>query len=581
MIKMVTIEISIEDISKLMGFKKPLAVDILDELVSLAISEVDSEPEGPDENGHTKVAIDIKTSNRPDLWSAEGIARVVRGKYDQPGLPPLDAPKSGFEINVDAEVFEIRPYIGAAVVRGLELDDFLIKQIIQIQDKVDFSFGRKRKRTSIGIYNINMIDSPIRYTTVDRKFKFQPLQFEEEMTVDEIFDQHPKGIEFRHILDEYKEVPMLIGANDRVLSMPPVINSNDVGRVTEETTDVLVEVTGTKHDAVIEALAVVVQALRDRGGSIESVDIKYASNYDIKEDTTPHSKPIEFKFSIKDINNYLGTKISGKKMVNLLKIRRNEAEMVSKEEILVKLPPWRKDVLHWVDISEDIAIAYGYNEFEPTDAKVVTSGKLAQSTEDENLVRQILTDSGLIEVLNYTLTNKDVLGVNIRRDDMWVLNNCVEISNPVSLNYNFVRTDLLSGLIRFASLNKHNEYPQKIFETGECVQIDKKNSDVITDIHTSSLLVGVNESFETIQSIVDTLFHLLRIDYKLETSSSHYYLDGRSANILLDGKVVGHIGEIHPEILEIYGIELPTVGFELDLSSVPQLNCNSFHTNEI
>ncbi len=527
------------------------------------------------------MTIDIKTSNRPDLWSAEGIARVVRGKFDQPGLPPLDAPKSGFEIIVDAGVFDKRPYIGAAVVRGLELDNFLIKQIIQIQDKVDFSFGRKRKRTSIGIYNINMIDSPIKYTTVDRKFKFQPLQFEEELTVDEIFERHPKGIEYRHILDKHKKVPMLIGANDSVLSMPPIINSNHVGRVTEETTDVLVEVTGTRHDAVIQSLAVVVQALRDRGGVVESVDIKYADNYDILNDTTPHTKPIEFKVNIKDINDYLGSKISGKKMIKLLEMRRNTAELVGKEELLVKLPPWRKDVLHWVDISEDIAIAYGYNEFVPTEAKVVTSGKIAQSTEDENLVRQILTGLGLVEVLNYTLTNKEVLGVNIRRDNKWVLDNCVEISNPVSLNYNFVRTDLLSGLLRFSSLNKHNEYPQRVFETGECVQIDSENSDVITDVHASSLLVGINESFETIQSTVDTLFHLLRIEYTLKASQSSYYLDGRSANILIDGRVAGHIGEVHPEILETYSIELPTVGFELDLSSVPQLNCNSLNTNKV
>lgn len=562
-----------------MGFKKPLTVDKLDELVSLGISEVDSEPEGPDENGHTKVAIDIKTSNRPDLWSAEGIARVVRGSFDQPGLPPLDAPKSGFEIVVDAGVYEIRPYIGAAIVRGLELNDFLIKQIIQLQDKVDFSFGRKRKRTSIGIYNINMIDSPIKYTTVDRKFKFQPLQFDEELTVDQIFEQHPKGIEFRHILDDHKDVPMLIGANGRVLSMPPIINSNDVGRVTEETTDVLVEVTGTKYDAVIEALAVVVQALRDRGGAVETVDIKYADNYDIQKDTTPHSKPIEFKVNIKAINDYLGTKISGKKMIKLLEARRNTAELIGKDELLVKLPPWRKDVLHWVDVSEDIAIAYGYNKFEPTDAKVVTSGKLSQSSEDENLLRQILSGLGLVEVLNYTLTNKDVLGSNIRRDDKWVKDNCVEISNPVSLNYNFVRTDLISGLIRFASLNKHNDYPQRMFETGECVQIDSENSDVITEIHGSSLLIGINESFETIQSIVDTLFHLLKIEYILEPKESNYYLSGRSADILINNKSVGHIGEIHPEILESYGIELPTVGFELVLSLVPQLNCNSIHTN--
>ncbi|MCH8906856.1 MAG: hypothetical protein IH840_07185, partial [Candidatus Heimdallarchaeota archaeon] len=184
---MVTIEVSIEDISQLMGLKTPLTPQELDANLVFAIAEVDSEPDVQDENGHTKIAIEIKTANRPDLWSAEGIARVFRGTVDSPGLPPLDVTPSSYEIDVSYELQEVRPYIGAAVVRNLHLSDFLIKQMIQIQDKVDFSFGRKRKKTSIGIYNINMLESPIIYTVVDRNFKFRPLQFDEEMTIDEIF----------------------------------------------------------------------------------------------------------------------------------------------------------------------------------------------------------------------------------------------------------------------------------------------------------------------------------------------------------------------------------------------------------
>ncbi len=574
---MVTIDVSIEDISRLMGLKKVLSPEELDDYIANTISEVDSDPEGPDENGHTKIAIDVKTSNRPDLWCAEGIARLVRGGIDQPGLPPLDAPPSGYEIQVDAKLKRIRPYIGAAVIRGLELDDFLIKQIIQLQDKVDFSFGRKRKRTSIGIYNINMLESPIKYTCVDRSFKFQPLAFDEEITVDEIFDLHPKGKEYRHILDAHELVPMLVDINNRVLSMPPIINSNDVGRVTVDTTDVLVEVTGIKYGATIQALAVVVQALRDRGGKVSSVKINYPKEYDIKDDVTPHSQPLEIEVDPKDINRYLGTKFSHKKMMSLIRKRRNDVKKRG-SKLVVQLPPWRRDVLHWVDISEDVAMAYGYNNFTIGNAKVVTSGKIDPSTEDENLVRQLFTGLGLIEVLNYTLTNISTLTDKVNMDDKIVKMHTIEISNPVSSNFNYIRSELLPGLIRFASSNTHNEYPQRIFETGECVVVE--NNEVITKSKASVLLAGVEETFETILAVLDTLFRLLRFDYTLEEFHSNYYLDGRAANIIIDGITIGQLGEVHPQILNNYGIEVPMSAMELDLTIIPDLKVVSYNSNE-
>lgn len=574
---MVTIEVSIEDISKLMGYDKPLSPDELDDQIAYAISEVDSEPDGPDENGHTKITIDIKTSNRPDLWSAEGIARVILGSKGTPGLPSLDAPESGFEINVTEELVDIRPYIGAAVIRGLDFDDFLIKQMIQLQDKVDFSFGRKRKRTSIGIYNINMIESPIAYTVVDRSFKFQPLGMDEELNINEIFEQHPKGIEFKGILRKFEKVPMLVGAEGGVLSMPPIINSNDVGRVTTDTTDVLVEVTGTNYGATIQALAVVVQALRDRGGEVSSVKINYPDNYDIKEDITPHSNPLEIEVDPKDINRYLGTNFSTKKIIELIRIRRNDAKKKG-SKILVLLPPWRRDVLHWVDVSEDVAIAYGYKNFEVTNAQVVTSGKLSPATEDENVIRKILTGLGLIEVMNYTLINIEDMGVKVNRDAAWVKKNVLEISNPVSSNYNYVRSELLPALLRFISANTHNEYPQRVFETGECVVVRKK--EVITKINAVVVLAGFDETFETIQGVLDSLINLLGLEYSLQHLESNYYLKGRGAEIMIDGIIVGHIGEIHPQIINNYGVEVPMSALELDLSRIKSLNIIELSSNK-
>ncbi|MHA2168456.1 MAG: phenylalanine--tRNA ligase subunit beta [Candidatus Kariarchaeaceae archaeon] len=575
---MVSIDISIEDISRLLGRDKPLTPTELNELLAYAIAEVDSDPEGPDENGHTKITIDIKTSNRPDLWGVEGIVRVLRGMMDQPGLPPLDADPSGFEIDVNPELKEIRPYIGAAVVRNLNLDDFLIKQIIQLQDKVDFSFGRKRKRTSIGVYNVSMLKSPIEYTVVDRNFKFQPLQFDEKLTIDQIFEQHPKGIEYRHILDPFERVPMLYDVNKLVLSMPPVINSDDVGRVTEETSDVLVEVTGMTHEAVNVALLVIVQALRDRGGKVESVVINYPDNYDISSEISPPSEPGEIVVNPKDINKYLGTKFAKKKIIDLITTRRHNSS-IDQEMIKVKYPPWRSDILHWVDISEEVAIAAGYNKFVPTDVQVTTPGKLDPSTEGENLVREVLIGLGIVETLNYVLIDKESITTNINREQIWIDTNCVEVANPVSRNRLIIRPELLPGLIRFTSRNTHVEYPQRIFETGECVI--KVNDQISTHTNAAILLASKNETFETIQGCLDSLMRLLSLDYQLTALQSHYYLNGRSAVIICDGIEIGHLGELSPIILENYGIEMPVSALEIDLSKIPWLNCREIKTDEI
>ncbi|MHA2501522.1 MAG: phenylalanine--tRNA ligase subunit beta [Candidatus Kariarchaeaceae archaeon] len=573
---MPTIDISIEDICRLMGVET-LSPEDLDAKIAFAISEVDSEPDGPDENGHTKVAIDVKTSNRPDLWSAEGIARMVRGMLDSPGLPDLSAEPSGFEIDVTEDLAEIRPYIAAAVVRGLKFDDFLIKQMIQLQDKNDFSFGRRRKRTSIGIYNINMIENPIKYCTVDRDFKFTPLQFEEDLTIDEIFEQHPKGIEYESILAGYDRVPMLMDVNNRVLSMPPIINSNDVGRVTLESTDVLVETTGTNRDAVLTSLICVVQALRDRGGKVESVKINYPEGYVVDPEVTPETKLVEMEVDPSKINEYLGTDFSNAEIIELLRKRRNDAEDRGKT-ILVKAPPWRKDILHWVDISEDVAMAANYNELVPTDAKVVTAGRVAESTEDENLMRELFIGLQLIEVMNYTLSDPEIFTTRLNRDAKKVSKTMIELSNPVTATFSIVRPALIPILLSFEGKNTHVDYPHRIFEVGDVVERNKK--EIITRSHAAVMLSGANETYETILSLLDSVLRLLNLDYTLEESDVDLYIRGRSADIVIDGTTVGHLGEIHPQVFTNFGIEVPVSALELDLSKIPGIRCPPYYTDK-
>lgn len=576
---MVTIDISIEDFSKLLGLKEPLSPEELDQYVSFAKAEVDSEPDGPDENGHTKISIDIKTASRPDLWSAEGLAREVRGMLDTPGLPNLNFPDSGYTIEVYEELKEIRPFVAAVVARGLKLNDFLIKQLIQVQDKVDFSFGRRRKRTSIGIYNLNMIKPPIKYKTVPKSFKFIPLAFDEEMTISEILEKHPKGVEYGNIISEFKEAPILIDSQQRVLSLPPIINSNDVGRVTEDTTDVLVEVTGTNHEAVKVVISLFAQNLADRGAKVEHVTVNYPSSYGLGNVTYPPQDPGEIEIDVADINRYLGTKFTKTQIKSLIKKRRHDVKNGSdKGKILVRYGPWRHDILHWVDISEEVAIAADYNEIGPSTANLFTVGGFHQSTQKENLIREILVGCGLQEVMNYNLTDVSTITESVLRGEDYLKQKVIRLTNPVTSTFEYLRPDLLPGLIRFVGRNSEVSFPHHIFETGEVVV--REGSDVVTQTHAAVVLAGSDETFETSHRILDALFRLTGIEYELVHVESNYFIPGRSAEIRVDGQSVGQIGELKIEILETHGIIVPISGFEIDLTKIPVLKIPQFRTNQ-
>ncbi|MFX1506418.1 MAG: phenylalanine--tRNA ligase subunit beta [Promethearchaeota archaeon] len=564
---MVAFKISYYDVIELLNLENDTTIEELDHLFSYAKSEIE-EHDLADE-GYIKV--DCKTSNRPDLWGVEGLTREVSGAIGlQKNLPEISAEPSGFVIKVDPRLKPIRPYIACSIIRGVEFSDFLIKQLIQLQEKVDFSYGRHRSRSSIGIYNVNMLESPILYELTPRSTSFYPLGYNEKMTLDEILERHEKGIEYGHILPRKGDLPILRDVNGVVLSMPPIINSNDVGRVDEETTDVLVEVTGTNLEVVKVVNTLITQAIRDRGGKVYSVEIHYPKNHgDASEKiVTPETEPYEITVTPKDITSYLGLDLTTNKIIELLYKRRFDA-IKKKGSILVRYPPYRVDLLHWVDIAEEVAIAYGYMNIEPAGSEVPTIGNLSSRTTSENYVREILSGCSLQEVLSFSLTDPEKLSTLMGYGSD-VLSSFVQVANPVSSTYSIMRNRLLPGLFDFLSRNTHNEYPQHLFEVGEVVRLEKDS--VITISKTAVTLAGADVSFEHCHSILDTLIKGIGIQYELKVIESPEFIPGRTAGIVVNGKDVGIIGEVSPALLENWEVFVPVAAFELDLSSISTLS---------
>ncbi|UJG44864.1 MAG: phenylalanine--tRNA ligase subunit beta [Candidatus Heimdallarchaeum endolithica] len=563
---MVTIKASYTKMLKTLG--KNLSIEELDRLLSFAKSEIDEYVEEED-----MLVIDVKTSNRPDLWIPEGMIREIKGIWgEEKGIPKLELKESDYKVIVDPKLSKSRPFIACAIAKNVTLTDYNIKQLMQLSEKIDHSYGRRRKRSSIGMYNLSMIKSPIQYKVIDKNHKFIPLGYTEPQDLETILETHEKGKEFGYIVKSYGHYPILLSADGLTLSMPPIINSNDVGRVTEETTDMLIEVTGTHLCTVHVVLNILCQTLADLGAELYNVTIEYPKEILDKTIVTPTIEYEEIEINLKEINKYLGTKLKPKKVEEVLNKRRFDVKKIDKDMITVLIPPYRTDILHWVDIAEEIAIGLDYNKMGPTKWKVLTTGGLLPETESENIVRDILVGTGAIEVITNTLTDPDILTIKVNIEE----DNFVKISNPVSKNYSVIRNSIFPNLINILSKNTHETYPQVIFEVGEIVKLDKGRT--WTQTNAAYMLADTETSFEDAHKVLDQMMRLLETNYNLIETEHPSFIRGRSAEIEIEGKICGIIGEVNPEVLEKNQIWMPTVGFEIELPLIPSLECKKKYT---
>ena len=547
---MPTIEVSHEDLCNLIG--KRFTIEELREAVLYSKGEID-EADGD------LLKVDIKDSNRPDLWSAEGIAREIKGRVNPKGCPKYEIKKSDVVVNVDKKNKNVRPYTVCAVVKNLKITPAMLSQIIQLQEKIHTTFGRNRKELAMGIYDLERIKPPIRFTTVNPDgIKFAPLDFEEKLTPKEILEKHPKGKEYGHLLAGFKEYPMFIDSRDEVLSIPPIINSNYSGKITEETKNAFIECSGFKFKFLIPALNVIVAALADREAEIESVKVVYSDKVMVTPDLTPKKTWVDINY----VNKVSGLNLTGNEICRLLEQANYDAKVVGKK-IELLYPAYRQDIMHQRDVVEDVIISYGYDKVEPVLPKLKTVGCIDKVEISSNKVAEIMVDLGFQEILSYTLTNKENLfrKMNIGEEKI------VEIENPVSLNWNAVRNWLLPSVMEFFSNNQHVSYPQRVFEIGDVVLIDNKMETRTRNIR--KLAVAIADShivYNDITAVLDLLLKKLNVKYKLRKCKHQSFIDGRVADILIRNKPAGFIGEVHPVVIKNWKLEMPTVAFEIDLN---------------
>ena len=549
--------------------RQPITLEQIEDSLMLVKGELKGQ--NPDTG---ELRIELQDSNRPDLWCCEGIARQIRVKR-QGSLPTYDflatKPQVPKQLNVTPGLEKVRPFVAACTATGYRVTKEGLAQLIQSQEKLAEMFGRKRRTVSIGLYRLAAIEFPVTYDLVKPdEASFTPLGMDTVMTLGEMLLVHPKGLEFGGILSGQERLPFLRDAKGRALSFPPIINSREVGEVKVGDDALFVEVTGTDLSMVVLTLNIFAANLADRGAVIEPIEVRYPYKTDLGEAVmTPQDLGRSRTLSLQTIERALGQALGVHEVAKAL-VAYGYQVTTESEQVTVTLPLYRQDLMHAMDVVEDVAISRGYADFLPVMPSQFTVGGLSRIEEFSDRVRALMVGMGFQEIISNILGSPQDLRDAMRLEGTeW--GQLVEVDNVMSLNFSALRQWMLPSLLRVEAASNRAFYPHRMFEAGEVARPDPAQAlGSRTVMVLGGMIAHADAHFSEIHSCLDTLFYYVGQAYSLEPIQHPSFLAGRAGSILSEGKRVGVIGELHPEVLERWQISVPAVAFEIDLTQLAE-----------
>jgi len=526
--------------------------------------------------------IELNDTNRPDLWGSAGCARQLKvyNSGKAPIYPFFSSPgavkPAKYKVIVEKSVSKVRPYLTGFVASGKTITDPLLRDMIQTQEKLAWNFGRKRRSISMGIYRTAIIKWPIIYRAVEpESVSFVPLQWEGPLTLGEILKQHPKGKEYAFILENEPLHPLLLDFENRVLSFPPIINSADLGAVEVGDSDIFVELTGSDQAATTLAASIVACDMADNGFTIEPVEMEYEFDTPFGRNcVTPYYFQTPVFCSLARIEKFLGEKLSADEcLASLAKmgvkaekaVEAERGETVKSEGVKAWPPEYRNDFLHAADVAEDVMIGRGLNTFKPERPHDFTVGRLSPLTLFSRRVKELMAGLGYQEMIyNYLGSRKDLVEKMRGKGER-----IIRISNPMTENYEYVRDSIIASLLESEAVSGHSVYPHSIFEIGKVAYLDPdENYRTATRQYLGFLNADRNANFNSAAALIQTLFYYLSREYMVEESPDPRFIPGRSASVIYKGLSIGVFGEIHPEVLENWGIAMPCTAAEMDIEAL-------------
>lgn len=508
--------------------------------------------------------------NRPDYYSLEGIVRSLKGYLEiETGLPEYKVEKCNSTITVDKKLENIRPYVATCMVKGINITEEELKNIMEFQEHLHWVIGRDRKKVAIGIHDLDQVTGPFYYKAgKPDEDKFIALDTTKESTLKEILEEHDKGKKYKKLLEEYEYYPLIVDANDNIMSMPPIINS-DHTKLTTQTKNLFIDVTGTDLNAVTNTLNIIASNLAEHEGVvIEEMKVVYPYNEDI---IYPAFNPQTITVHTTTASQYIGLSLTADQIIKTLEKTRFKAEKINEEEILVTVPRYRIDILHEVDIIENIALGYGFNDLPAQLPDFSTVAQPDPKREFDKILEQIMIGLGFTEVKSLMLTSEEQHYTKLGKD---VEEDRVTVTSPITQDRTMIRKSLINSLLEFLQDNKHEELPQKIFEVGDVAYIDDNAETKMKTVKKlAAAEISSNANLTTIKSYMESIITNLGFILELEDYEDSVFISGRCAKITvtpLDEKtpftLKGYFGEVHPQILTNFELEYPTIMFELEFS---------------
>ncbi len=510
--------------------------------------------------------------NRPDLLSLENFARALNQFSGKGKIAKfkVKAPEKDMEVIIEKSVKQVRPHTVCAIVKGLKFDDARIKDIVDLQEKLHNSIGRKRRKAAIGIYPLDKIKLPIRFVgRANEEIKFLPLEGKVEMNPKQILRGHPTGREYAKLVEEHDVYSVFVDADDEVLSMPPIINSEKTGRITESTKDIFIECSGHNLVYLKKVLNILLASISGMGGAarhthkLRSEGAKiYSMKIVDKKDggfVSPDMSSEDLVFRVEDIEKTLGISLS------LKDVKKHFARMgigmrTEKKKLVAEIPPYRADILHWIDLTEEVAIAYGYDNFVPEIPEISTIAEEDPMDKMKRMIGNCLAGLGMLECSSFHLTTKK----NVKKMH-YEFNDFIEVEKSKT-ERDVLRMDLMTNMLQVLSENSDVAYPQKIFEMGTVFdRSEGSESGVVEKDRLAMAMIDERMGFTEMKQVMDYLFKMLGIEYVLEDVEDSNYIIGRCGKIVVDGNEVGRIGEVAPRVLRNWKIRMPVVGVEINL----------------
>jgi phenylalanyl-tRNA synthetase beta chain len=509
--------------------------------------------EGVDEQG---IRVEYNP-NRPDFSTDFGIARAIRGLLGiELGTPRLKLARMTGHSILTGRVNKVRPVIVALVAMGGRLEDETIKQLIAMQEDLHNGLGRRRRKASIGLHDLDTISFPLSYTAASDDFAFTPLGESSRRTIAQILRETETGRQYGNLVRGSDRYPLLADKNGTVLSLPPVINGNST-RVNSKTRNVLVEVTGTDKKASDDVLAIVAMTLADAGFAIGTVTIVGGG----KKIETPHMEPTKIVADAKYLNQVMGMDLGPKQIIRCLRKSRLDA-VARGNRIVCMVPRYRTDISHPVDVAEEVALGYGIYNLKPTFPAASTAGQESLLSNRVSAVRETLGGHGMIESLGFSLTSRQVQYDSFERS----AENALQVEGPKSAEHQILRDSLIPSLLFSLSRNVHEEYPQRLFEIGKTFH---RAGDIRESWSVGAAVAHVDASYTEILSILQSLLlTCFSKEMKARAAASPFFISGRSAEIAVDGTSAGAVGEIVPAALANMKLRVPAAAFEIDLTKI-------------